>query len=213
MNDPYQNNVNQQMTEGGEYTYTQDGGGQDGYPYQTDYPPQDEDAASDATEGADEDDQMYEGEYQGIPHPDEIKEARRAARLEARRKARMAAEQEEEEDNLPEQYETIMEDCGHGRFQWMLFFVLGLALMADGVDSFVVGFVMPSAEKDMCISNSDKGLLGKWRERKTSWGFWSPGDLKVCQMWKCGLFTHLERSKNCMLNDGHSPSANAILAC
>lgn len=158
MDDPYQNNVNQQM--GGEYTYTQDGG-QDGYPYQTDYPPQDEDAASDATEGADEDNQMYEGEYQGIPHPDEIKEARRAARTEARRKARMAAQQEEEEENLPEQYETIMEDCGHGRFQWMLFFVLGLALMADGVDGFVVGFVMPSAEKDMCISNSDKGLLGK----------------------------------------------------
>lgn len=159
MDDPYHNNVNQQM--GGEYAYTQDGGGQDGYPYQTDYPPQDEDAASDATEGADEDNQMYEGEYQGIPHPDEIKEARRAARIEARRKARMAAQQQEEEETLPEQYETIMEDCGHGRFQWMLFFVLGLALMADGVDGFVVGFVMPSAEKDMCISNSDKGLLGK----------------------------------------------------
>ncbi|KAM9366523.1 synaptic vesicle glycoprotein 2Ba [Symphorus nematophorus] len=161
MDDPYHNNVNQQMTEGGEYTYTQDGGGQDGYPYQTDYPPQEEDAASDATEGADDDEQMYEGEYQGIPHPDEIKEARRAARLEARRKARLAGQQqEEEEENLPEQYENIMEDCGHGRFQWMLFFVLGLALMADGVDGFVVGFVLPSAEKDMCISNSDKGLLG-----------------------------------------------------
>uniref|UniRef100_A0A8C5D6M7 Synaptic vesicle glycoprotein 2B-like n=1 Tax=Gouania willdenowi TaxID=441366 RepID=A0A8C5D6M7_GOUWI len=118
MDDPYQNNVNQQVTEGGDYTYTQDGGGHDGYPYQTDYPPQDEDARSDATEGADEDNQMYEGEYQGIPHPDEIKEARRAARAEARRKARMAAQQEEEEDILPEQYENIMEDCGHGRFQW-----------------------------------------------------------------------------------------------
>uniref|UniRef100_A0A8C5D7U8 Synaptic vesicle glycoprotein 2B-like n=1 Tax=Gouania willdenowi TaxID=441366 RepID=A0A8C5D7U8_GOUWI len=157
---PNKNNVNQQVTEGGDYTYTQDGGGHDGYPYQTDYPPQDEDARSDATEGADEDNQMYEGEYQGIPHPDEIKEARRAARAEARRKARMAAQQEEEEDILPEQYENIMEDCGHGRFQWMLFFVLGLALMADGVDGFVVGFVLPSAEKDMCISNADKGLLG-----------------------------------------------------
>lgn len=161
MDDPYHNNVNQQMIGTGDYTYTQDGGGHDGYPYQTDYPQQDEDAASDATEGADEDDQMYEGEYQGIPHPDEIKEARRAARLEARRKARLAAQQEEEEENLSEQYETIMEDCGHGRFQWMLFFVLGLALMADGVDGFVVGFVLPSAEKDMCISNADKGLLGR----------------------------------------------------
>lgn len=160
MDDPYQNNVNQQGFEGGEYTYTQEGSGPDGYPYQTDYPQQEEDAASDATEGHDEDDQMYEGEYQGIPHPDEIKEARRAARLEARRKARMATQQEEEDD-LPEQYEAIMEDCGHGRFQWMLFFVLGMGLTADGVDGYVVGFVMPSAEKDMCISNADKGMLGK----------------------------------------------------
>nr|XP_033966436.1 LOW QUALITY PROTEIN: synaptic vesicle glycoprotein 2Ba [Pseudochaenichthys georgianus] len=163
MDDPYRNNVTQQGTGGGEYTHTQEGGGgggQEGYPYQADYPPQEEDARSDATEGADDDEQMYEGEYQGVPHPDEIKEARRAARLEARRKARQAAQQEEEEDNLPEQYETLMEDCGHGRFQWMLFVVLGLALMADGVDGFVVGFVLPSAEKDMCISNSDKGMLG-----------------------------------------------------
>ena len=104
---------------------------------------------------------MYEGEYQGIPHPDEIKEARRAARMEARRKARQEA-QLEDEDDLPDQYENIMEDCGHGRFQWTLFAVLGLALMADGVDSYVVGFVLPSAEKDMCITNADKGMLGKW---------------------------------------------------
>uniref|UniRef100_A0AAY4BDZ2 Major facilitator superfamily (MFS) profile domain-containing protein n=1 Tax=Denticeps clupeoides TaxID=299321 RepID=A0AAY4BDZ2_9TELE len=139
MDDPYQNNG-------------------DGYGYQTDYPPQDEDARSDATEGHDEDDQMYEGEYQGIPHPDEIKAAQRAARAEARKKARSAGEEEEEQ--LPEQYENIMEDCGHGRFQWTLFVVLGLALMADGVECFVVGFVLPSAEKDMCLSNADKGMLG-----------------------------------------------------
>ncbi|KAI2662921.1 Synaptic vesicle glycoprotein 2B [Labeo rohita] len=155
MDDPYHNNINQQgetyptYGEGGEYTY----------PYQTDFPPQEEeDAASDVTEGHDEDDQMYEGEYQGIPHPDEIKEARRAARREARMKARMAAEVEEE--TLPEQYESIMEDCGHGRFQWTLFTVLGLALMADGVECFVVSFALPSAEKDMCLSNADKGMLG-----------------------------------------------------
>ncbi|KAG7275832.1 hypothetical protein CRUP_016772 [Coryphaenoides rupestris] len=165
MEDPYQNNVVQQQGgDAGQYTYTQGGSGPDGYPYQTDFPPrgeEEEDAASDATEGHDEEEQMYEGEYRGIPHPDEIKEARRAARTEARRKARLAAQQEDE-DQLPDQYETIMEDCGHGRFQWTLFGVLGLALMADGVDSFVVGFVLPSAEKDMCISNADKGMLGKW---------------------------------------------------
>ncbi|CAB1338736.1 unnamed protein product [Coregonus sp. 'balchen'] len=161
MDDPWQNNVNQQGTEIPTYG---EGGGQE-YPYQADFPKQegegDEDARSDATEGHDEDaEAMYEGEYQGIPHPDEIKAAQRAARAEARKKARLAAAMPEEED-LAEQYENIMEDCGHGRFQWTLFIVLGMALMADGVDGFVVGFVLPSAEKDMCLSNANKGMLGK----------------------------------------------------
>jgi VNT family MFS transporter (synaptic vesicle glycoprotein 2) len=62
---------------------------------------------------------------------------------------------------LAQQYETILRECGHGRFQWTLYFVLGLALMADGVEVFVVGFVLPSAEKDMCLSDSNKGMLGK----------------------------------------------------
>ncbi|XP_071256428.1 synaptic vesicle glycoprotein 2B-like [Salvelinus alpinus] len=160
MDDHWQNNVNQQGTEIPTYG---EGGGQE-YPYQADFPQQegggDEDARSDATEGHDEDaEAMYEGEYQGIPHPDEIKAAQRAARAEARKKARLAAAMPDEED-LAEQYENIMEDCGHGRFQWTLFIVLGMALMADGVDGFVVGFVLPSAEKDMCLSNANKGMLG-----------------------------------------------------
>ncbi|KAK0155611.1 Synaptic vesicle glycoprotein 2B [Merluccius polli] len=53
-----------------------------------------------------------------------------------------------------------MQDCGHGKFQWTLFMVLGLALMADGVECFVVAFVLPSAEKDLCLSNAEKGMLG-----------------------------------------------------
>ena len=154
MADPYQNNVYHQGDGEGYQTYGE--GGQDGYAYQGEYP-QEEDAASDATEGHDEEDQMYEGEYQGIPHPDEVKAARRAARARARATADAVSEQEE----LAEQYEDIMEDCAHGRFQWTLFIVLGLALMGDGVECFVVGFVLPSAEKDMCLSNSEKGMLGK----------------------------------------------------
>lgn len=39
--------------------------------------------------------------------------------------------------------------------------MLGLALMADGVECFVVAFVLPSAEKDLCLSNAEKGMLGK----------------------------------------------------
>ncbi|XP_027016953.2 synaptic vesicle glycoprotein 2Ba [Tachysurus fulvidraco] len=155
MDGHYPNNM--QGNEGeSQQTYREEG--EDSYPYQSDYPGQEEDAASDVTEGQDEDDQMYEGEYQGIPHPDEIKQARRAARQEARLKAKLASL--ESEETLAEQYESMMEDCGHGRFQWTLFTVLGLALMADGVECFVVAFALPSAEKDMCLSDANKGMLG-----------------------------------------------------
>lgn len=158
MDGHYPNNM--QGNEGeSQQTYREEG--EDSYPYQSDYPGQEEDAASDVTEGQDEDDQMYDGEYQGIPHPDEIKQARRAARREARLKAKLASL--ESEETLAEQYESIMEDCGYGRFQWTLFTVLGLALMADGVECFVVAFALPSAEKDMCLSNANKGMLGKWK--------------------------------------------------
>lgn len=156
MDSHYQNNM---LNNKGESQHTYREEGEDGYSSQPDYPAQEEDAASDVTEGQNEDDQMYEGEYQGIPHPEEIREARRAARREARLKAKLATL--EEEETLAEQYETIMEDCGHGRFQWTLFTVLGLALMADGVECFVVAFALPSAEKDMCLSNASKGTLGK----------------------------------------------------
>ncbi|KAL0968060.1 hypothetical protein UPYG_G00261790 [Umbra pygmaea] len=155
MADPYQNNVYHQGGSDPYGTYGE-GGGQDGYGYQGESYPQEDDAASDATEGHDDEDQMYEGEYQGIPHPDEVKAAQRAARAKARQTHAGTTELEE----LAEQYEDIMEDCGHGRFQWSLFVVLGLALMADGVECFVVGFVLPSAEKDMCLSNGEKGMLG-----------------------------------------------------
>ncbi|XP_037367340.1 synaptic vesicle glycoprotein 2B isoform X4 [Talpa occidentalis] len=126
-----------------------------------------EDAQSDVTEGHDEEDEIYEGEYQGIPHPDDIrvKQTKMAAsRADGfRGRADMMAERMEDEEQLAHQYETIIEECGHGRFQWILFFVLGLALMADGVEVFVVSFALPSAEKDMCLSSAKKGMLG--------WGF------------------------------------------
>lgn len=155
MADPYQNQIYNQGR-GDAYGTYGEGGGHDGYGYQADYPPQEEDAASDVTEGHDEEDQMYEGEYQGIPHPDEVKAAQRAARAKTRTPGSAVSELQE----LSEQYEDIMEDCGHGRFQWTLFIVLGLALMADGVECFVVAFVLPSAEKDLCLSNAEKGMLG-----------------------------------------------------
>ncbi|KAG9489120.1 synaptic vesicle glycoprotein 2B [Eleutherodactylus coqui] len=123
---------------------------------------QEEDAQSDATEGHDDDDEVYEGEYQGIPHPDDIRAQQKdtSMRDEFRDHADIMAERMEDEEQLAYQYENIIQECGHGRFQWTLFFVLGLALMADGVEVFVVGFVLPSAEKDMCLSRSNKGMLG-----------------------------------------------------
>ncbi|KAF1635713.1 Synaptic vesicle glycoprotein 2B, partial [Eudyptes filholi] len=136
----------------------------DSYYHGGDEPAHEEDAQSDVTEGHDEDDEVYEGEYQGIPHPDDIKEKQKqrapAVADEYRDRADLMAERMEDEEQLAHQYENIIEECGHGRFQWTLFFVLGLALMADGVEVFVVGFVLPSAEKDMCLSSSNKGMLG-----------------------------------------------------
>lgn len=129
-----------------------------------------EDAQSDVTEGHDEEDEIYEGEYQGIPHPDDVK-AKQAKKAPSRAdglrgQADLLAERMEDEEQLAHQYETIIDECGHGRFQWILFFVLGLALMADGVEVFVVSFALPSAEKDMCLSSSKKGMLGKWKFSK-----------------------------------------------
>uniref|UniRef100_A0A7M4G2D0 Synaptic vesicle glycoprotein 2B n=2 Tax=Crocodylus porosus TaxID=8502 RepID=A0A7M4G2D0_CROPO len=136
----------------------------DGYYHGGNEPAQEEDAQSDATEGHDEDDEVYEGEYQGIPHPDDIKgkQKKKAAGVadDYRDHADLMAQRMEDEEQLAHQYENIIEECGHGRFQWTLFFVLGLALMADGIEVFVVGFVLPSAEKDMCLSSSNKGMLG-----------------------------------------------------
>ncbi|XP_069840996.1 synaptic vesicle glycoprotein 2B isoform X1 [Dendropsophus ebraccatus] len=134
----------------------------DGYYNSGDPVNQEEDAQSDATEGHDEDDEIYEGEYQGIPHPDDIRAQQKdtTMRDEFRDHADIMAERKEDEEQLAYQYENIIQECGHGRFQWTLFFVLGLALMADGVELFVVGFVLPSAEKDMCLSRSNKGMLG-----------------------------------------------------
>ncbi|XP_059214092.1 synaptic vesicle glycoprotein 2C-like [Centropristis striata] len=123
-------------------------------------------ASSDATEGHDDEDEIYEGEYQGVPGHGEGKlrdgQVALGQPLSDSSKSRKELENERQadEEELAQQYELIMQECGHGRFQWQLFFVLGLALMSDGVEVFVVGFVLPSAETDMCVPNSGAGWLG-----------------------------------------------------
>ncbi|KYO48564.1 hypothetical protein Y1Q_0003987 [Alligator mississippiensis] len=124
----------------------------------------DDEGSSEATEGHDEDDEIYEGEYQGIPNMGQGKDGMVALgqpiRDEYKDRNELETERKADEEELAQQYELIIQECGHGRFQWALFFVLGMALMADGVEVFVVGFVLPSAETDMCIPNSGSGWLG-----------------------------------------------------
>ncbi|XP_075447431.1 synaptic vesicle glycoprotein 2C [Ascaphus truei] len=124
----------------------------------------DDEGSSEATEGHDEDDEIYEGEYQGIPSTGQEKDGMVALGQpvsdEYKDRHELENERKADEEELAQQYELIIQECGHGRFQWTLFFVLGMALMADGVEVFVVGFVLPSAETDMCIPNSGSGWLG-----------------------------------------------------
>ncbi|XP_062453679.1 synaptic vesicle glycoprotein 2A isoform X3 [Rhea pennata] len=138
---------------------------QDGYYRGGEAANEEEGASSDATEGHDEEDEIYEGEYQGIPRNESLKAGERLGGEPAAGGAFGAFDDAEgqrrkDKEELAQQYELILQECGHGRFQWTLYFVLGLALMADGVEVFVVGFVLPSAEKDMCLSDSNKGMLG-----------------------------------------------------
>uniref|UniRef100_A0A8C5I773 Major facilitator superfamily (MFS) profile domain-containing protein n=1 Tax=Gouania willdenowi TaxID=441366 RepID=A0A8C5I773_GOUWI len=125
-----------------------------------------EEGSSDATEGHDDEDEIYEGEYQGIPTAGDKKQKEGQVALgqpmsdATRDRTELEQERQADEEELAQQYELIMQECGHGRFQWQLFLVLGLALMSDGVEVFVVGFVLPSAETDMCVPDSSSGWLG-----------------------------------------------------
>ncbi|KAM6931006.1 synaptic vesicle glycoprotein 2Ca [Xenentodon cancila] len=134
--------------------------GQDGEGYRDN-----EEGSSDGTEGHDDEDEIYEGEYQGIPSSGDKKQEGRVALGQpmsdaARDRNELEQERQADEEELAQQYELIIQECGHGRFQWQLFLVLGLALMSDGVEVFIVGFVLPSAETDMCVPNSSSGWLG-----------------------------------------------------
>ncbi|KAG9355063.1 hypothetical protein JZ751_001776 [Albula glossodonta] len=122
-----------------------------------------DEGSSDATEGHDDEDEIYEGEYQGIPGEGQLKENQVAVGRPVsdglKDRKELETERQADEEELAQQYELIIQECGHGRFQWQLFFVLGMALMSDGVEVFVVGFVLPSAETDMCVPNSRSGWL------------------------------------------------------
>lgn len=152
-----------------------EGGDEDCYYYQDGQAQrEDDEGSSDATEGHDDEDEIYEGEYQGVPAGGGANDGRGQVAIGQpladgmKDKRELEKEREADEEELAQQYELIIQECGHGRFQWQLFFVLGLALMSDGVEVFVVGFVLPSAETDMCVPNSGAGWLGELLNNHTS---------------------------------------------
>ncbi|XP_070536427.1 synaptic vesicle glycoprotein 2C-like [Ptychodera flava] len=78
-----------------------------------------------------------------------------------------AVRQEEKNDeklrrevDLANAYETALSEAGFGWFQWKLSSIIGLALAADAVEVYSMGYVIPSAEKDLCLDDMQKGWLG-----------------------------------------------------
>ncbi|KAJ8868598.1 hypothetical protein PR048_030136 [Dryococelus australis] len=52
-----------------------------------------------------------------------------------------------------------MLQAGLGYFQWMVLLVGGLSLAGDTIELFVIAFILPSAEVELCIGDSQKGWL------------------------------------------------------
>ena len=53
------------------------------------------------------------------------------------------------------------EQCGIGRFHWILLLACGMGLAADMAELLVLGFVLPSAEVDFCISKTQTRIIGE----------------------------------------------------
>nr|CAD7585942.1 unnamed protein product [Timema genevievae] len=49
--------------------------------------------------------------------------------------------------------------AGFGYFQWVVLLVVGLGLAADTIELFVIAFILPSAEVELCIDTNEKGWL------------------------------------------------------
>ncbi|XP_076065847.1 synaptic vesicle glycoprotein 2C-like [Oratosquilla oratoria] len=60
---------------------------------------------------------------------------------------------------LSQFHEDAIQQAGTGAFQRMLLAVVGLGLAADTIELFVVAYVIPSAEVELCMSGKDKGWL------------------------------------------------------
>ena len=56
---------------------------------------------------------------------------------------------------------ACVSQAGVGHFQHILLLVAGLGLAADTVELFVVAYVIPSAEVELCMTGPMKGWLGE----------------------------------------------------
>ncbi|XP_034947522.1 synaptic vesicle glycoprotein 2B-like [Chelonus insularis] len=58
-------------------------------------------------------------------------------------------------------HEDAVKQAGVGYFQILTAFYVGLSLAADTVEFFVVPYILPSAEVELCIKDNEKGWLAK----------------------------------------------------
>ena len=58
-------------------------------------------------------------------------------------------------------HEKALSAAGFGRLQWTLFVVLGLGIMGDGIELMVIAYILPGAERELCMNEQMKGWLGK----------------------------------------------------
>ncbi|XP_070536428.1 synaptic vesicle glycoprotein 2C-like [Ptychodera flava] len=99
---------------------------------------------------------------------------------------------------LAEAYEKAIDEVGFGKYQIALYFAIGFGLMADGAEIFIVGFIIPSAERDLCLNDREKGWLG---------GIVFVGMLLGALIW--GVLSDKHGRRKCLLT---ALSVNALFA-
>ena len=65
------------------------------------------------------------------------------------------------QDVLSELHESEISSAGYGKMQILIYTVLAFGLLGDGVEVFVMGFILAGAEKDLCMTAPMKGWLGE----------------------------------------------------
>ncbi|XP_054722226.1 synaptic vesicle glycoprotein 2C-like [Uloborus diversus] len=78
---------------------------------------------------------------------------------------RISKIEEEDDDGIVHHttakfHEHLLEQAGFGAFHILVLLMAGLALAADAVELFAVGYILPSAEHELCMDEYQKGWLG-----------------------------------------------------